>query len=87
MVCIITKKGKFGWVKNTLMFNSKFTMSFHPKFTNRNWVHSKIKNKCLCKCKNNNFNMYKREIDYIIDHMQKPRMPSTKPTYFRGFKQ
>ena len=31
--------------------------------------------------------MYKREIDYIIDHMQKPRMPSTKPTYFRGFKQ
>lgn len=69
--CIITEKGKFGWVKNTLMLNPNFTMSFHPKFTNRNWVHSKIKNKCLYICKSNNFNMYKRETEYIRDHMQK----------------
>lgn len=59
------------------MLNS---MSFHPKFTNRNWVTQKLKTSAYVGAKNNNFYMYKRETEYIRDHMQRPRMPSTKPT-------
>lgn len=55
-------------------------MSFHPKFTNRNWVTQKLKTSAYVGAKNNNFYMYKRETEYIRDHMQKPRTPSTKPT-------